>query len=398
MIKIIHIRLARLTPGRVSDTYPFRVAHALFEDAFATAITESGGLDVETIFVDLQPYFPRGPLVSRCGFGTDGPRTVNLPILRELTILLRAVLQVLNWRWRTRGHSRASLATTNYPLAAIAVRMALMLTKIPRIVTLTDLSSFSYSSEKLANVSLWRRPWIRAYARQVASMEQGYNGYVLLSAPMNAVVNPRGVPSVVVEAVFNADNLDLSPGSSEATSVIAHAGTLDRIYGIETLLDSFGDWNHPDAELWLFGRGDMQEEIEARAQTDQRIKYFGFRPRAEVFEALKRADLLVNLRDPALKYTKYSFPSKTLEYMASGTAVATTRLEGIPSSYWPHLIALDHGTPAEISVQLAQIMALSPRERASIGMRAREFVLVETSPRSQGDKVQELIRVVLKGA
>ena len=92
-----------------------------------------------------------------------------------------------------------------------------------------------------------------------------------------------------------------------------------------------------DIELWLFGSGDMEKDITDYCKSDQRIKYFGMVPREKVVKFEKKAKLLVNPRPTNNEFTKYSFPSKTIEYMASGTPLLTTRLPGIPSEYFDHV-------------------------------------------------------------
>lgn len=47
----------------------------------------------------------------------------------------------------------------------------------------------------------------------------------------------------------------------------------------------------------------------------------------------KKATLLINPRPSNEEFTKYSFPSKNLEYMASGTPLLATDLPGIPAEY-----------------------------------------------------------------
>ena len=39
-----------------------------------------------------------------------------------------------------------------------------------------------------------------------------------------------------------------------------------------------------------------------------------------------------------LRTIQYSFPSKTMEYLASGTPSIAYKLEGIPSEYYPFII------------------------------------------------------------
>lgn len=44
----------------------------------------------------------------------------------------------------------------------------------------------------------------------------------------------------------------------------------------------------------------------------------------------KNADVLVNPRQNDDEYTKYSFPSKNIEYLMTGNAVMAYMLDGIP--------------------------------------------------------------------
>lgn len=393
--QIHHLRLA--PPGSSpSAGYPFRVAQELFDDAFSQALSLSGDVIIETSTIDLHAYYPKGPLVYCSQRDSKGRRTLNLPLFREFAIFVRALGDTISWRWRTAGATRASIATTNLPAAAIAVKLGLMGSQVPRIVTLTDLGSFSYSPSKIATMPRWRRVWAAGYAQLLTFLERSFDGYILLSAPMVDVVNPHKAPSVVVEAIYNPESLDLSEAPRAGRRVIAHAGTLDRLYGIDLILEAFGRDPNPDAELWLFGRGDMDADIRLRAAEDPRITYFGFLPREAVFEHLKSADLLVNLRDPTLPYTRYSFPSKMLEYMVSGTPVATTRLPGIPERYWPHLYPIDLGTPETVYQQLSTILNSAPSERRARGTGARNFVLSQTSARTQGAKIHSLIGEVVE--
>ena len=50
----------------------------------------------------------------------------------------------------------------------------------------------------------------------------------------------------------------------------------------------------------------------------------------EIVRLQCEATLLVNPRPSDKEFCKYSFPSKTIEYMASGTPVLMTKLPGVP--------------------------------------------------------------------
>ena len=78
-------------------------------------------------------------------------------------------------------------------------------------------------------------------------------------------------------------------------------------------------------------------------------------PSEQVFEYEKKAKLLVNLRDPSVELTKYAFPSKILEYMSSGSAVLTTKLEGIPNEYFSFINTVDNLTYVEVKNAIEKI-------------------------------------------
>lgn len=54
---------------------------------------------------------------------------------------------------------------------------------------------------------------------------------------------------------------------------------------------------------------------------------------------------------------KYSFPSKTMEYMSTGTPVLTTVLPGMPKEYHPYVYLLEEETADAIAEKLGQIFA-----------------------------------------
>ena len=108
-----------------------------------------------------------------------------------------------------------------------------------------------------------------------------------------------------------------------------YAGALSKRYGIAELIEAFRQTNL-DAQLHIYGFGDFAPELEKIAREDARVCYKGRVSREEILEREREASLLVNVRNPKDEFTAYSFPSKTIEYMASGTPLLTSRLPGIP--------------------------------------------------------------------
>ena len=87
-----------------------------------------------------------------------------------------------------------------------------------------------------------------------------------------------------------------------------------------------------------------------------------------------QAKVLVNFRNPNEKLTRYSFPSKILEYIASGSMVISTRLIGIPEEYFKYVIPVNLDDNKEVLSTLRMVLQLSSEEYVSKCREAIEFV------------------------
>ena len=83
------------------------------------------------------------------------------------------------------------------------------------------------------------------------------------------------------------------------------------------------------------------------------------------------ATILVNPRKNQGEYTKYSFPSKVLEYMSTGTTILMNKLDGIPNDYYNNVLLFN----LNIKDTLKEINMMPIDEIESIGKRAKEWVL-----------------------
>ena len=152
-----------------------------------------------------------------------------------------------------------------------------------------------------------------------------------------------------------------------------YAGTLYKKYGIDTLIEVYEQLD-TDYELWIMGAGDYEEEIKKKAESNPMIKFFGVVSREEVMRREQEASLLLNIRNPKDEYTKYSFPSKMIEYMLSGTPVFTTKLPGFPADYDEYLYYNEEYTQEGLIRDLKKVLSLPEEELKEKGKRASEFV------------------------
>ena len=107
-----------------------------------------------------------------------------------------------------------------------------------------------------------------------------------------------------------------------------YAGILEPVTGIDRLLLAFSQIKNANVRLSISGKGSLETRIRAAAKADSRIEYLGCVPYEEYLSNLKKADVLINPRNMDLPENANNFPSKIMEYLATGKPVISTRFPG----------------------------------------------------------------------
>jgi glycosyltransferase involved in cell wall biosynthesis len=306
---------------------------------------------------------------------------------KQVHLAASLALGALRWRLRTRGRERFVVVDAAYVSALPGV---LAVTRgVTRVAIFADVYTFMADVADASDRSGAR---YRAMRRLVARTYRAVDRFVLLTRQMDAVVNPERRPSIVMEGLVDADMAaaDNVLASKDEHLTVLYSGALRSEYGLANLVEGFRAWDAPDARLVVYGGGDYASAVEAAAAADARVEFRGTVPNAEVVAAQQRAWLLVNPRPADQEFTAYSFPSKNMEYLVSGTAVLTTRLPGMPADYDEHVLTIEGSSAADITSALERAAALGRTELHARGERARQFVLDRKNHSEQGRRIMEL--------
>ncbi|MBR4761807.1 MAG: glycosyltransferase [Clostridia bacterium] len=307
--------------------------------------------------------------------------SVNLPIFRQLSVFLGSFFGVL----------KAKKTADTYVICdclnianAYGMLLAAKVKRIPVITIVTDLPDMLSQGGILRRIN--------------NNFFKSADGFILLTEQMNARVNAKAKPFIVLEGHVDGGLSTVNPANkTEAVSgirQIVYAGSVNEIYGIKNLVDGFILANLDNCELCVFGTGDYVDELEKSAQKYSSVKVMGVCENSAVVSAEQKAALLVNPRPSAPEYTMYSFPSKNMEYMVSGTPVLTTKLPGMPEEYHRYVYLLEDETPMGVSDSLREIFSLSFEERNKKGAAARKFVLENKSSVIQAKKIIDFLKEV----
>lgn len=217
------------------------------------------------------------------------------------------------------------------------------------------------------------------------------DSFVLLTEKMKEPLHVGNKPYVVVEGIHSKNNNLTHKKDQKSKNIVFYSGTLRYIYGIKNLLDAFKLIEDKNTELWICGSGEADEDIKLYAKSDSRIHYFGFCSNAEVSELRAKATVLVNPRHNDGEYTKYSFPSKTMEYLASGIPVVAYKLDGIPDEYDDYLNYVSDNSPEALARKIVEIYDDKSGKYTRRAYEGRMFVIRQKSPSIQAQKVIKMM-------
>ena len=367
-----------------------------FETALIKGFSEHEGTEVTIASAESIAMFPGGNrlflkkrkdvLTERC-FANIIP-AINLPLLKQVGHANGAAKLLKKWlRDNESEQEKCVLLYGIYPAVAQKLLQVCRAHNCKIFALITDVPSTMFTYTKSKN--LLKRMFSGTYRDLAVSLQDQFDGYIYLTRAMSDEVAP-GKPYVVIETIADTKIFD-HVGVVERTSppALMYAGALYKKYGVDLIVDAF-ERTKSGCELWLFGSGDYESEIMDRAKRNPGIRFFGRVSREEVLKREKEASLLLNIRNADDRYTRFSFPSKMVEYMLSGTPLLTTKLEGIPEEYYSCCHTVSERDADKIAEKIDLILA--EYNENDIGEKAQRFVMEQKNARTQAGKLLEFLK------
>lgn len=364
-----------------------------FESALIKGFSQIENLEVTAASAESIAMYPGGNRVilkSRTDKLTPNINTnilfaINLPLIKQITHAKSAAKALKKWLKQNNDcQDKCVLCYGIYPAVVKRIQALCKKNNCKCLAIITDVPSTMFTYTKSKN--LLKRLFSGSYKKSAIALQDKFDGYVYLTENMKDEVAP-GKPYTVVETIADVSIFNNVKKEDKATPpALMYAGALYKKYGVDLIIDAF-EKVKTDCQLWLFGSGDYEEEIIARASKNDKIKFFGRVSRQEVLMREQQASLLLNIRNSDDEYTKYSFPSKMVEYMLSGTPMVTTRLEGIPCEYYNYCYALKERDADKIAAEIDVV--LNDKNLAQTGKNAKKFVEQNKNAFCQAKKIVE---------
>ena len=200
-------------------------------------------------------------------------------------------------------------------------------------------------------------------------------------------------PYSVIEGIADSSKL-VSKVNNATVKTIVYTGTTHIKFGLPLLVEAFEKIPNKDVELIICGYGDYDEQLRILVQKDPRIKFLGKVSHEEAIRIQMNATVLVNPRMNDGEYTKYSFPSKTMEYLQSGVPTIAYKLDGIPDEYDEYINYVPDGSVESLKNTILKIGEDKTGYYLKKADKAKAFVNKEKNYIEQAKKIVSLIQML----
>jgi glycosyltransferase involved in cell wall biosynthesis len=319
---------------------------------------------------------------------------LNLPILRPATVGLAVLGNIL--LWGLRYHSLTKIVYT-YNLTEPPGLFTLLSARLVGAKAVVSLYDINVPGETVP-ASFARRAdfWLQR------KLIPHFDGIVVISTRIVQDFAPRSkfvrIEGGVTEQILHQANGGFNGHSTPRPFfTVVSAGSLKEANGIIELLEAFSLLPNKNLRLRIAGKGPLENLVRKAAQSDPRIEYCGYLTFAQVLQLYASADVLINMRLTRRVRTDYFFPSKMMEYLASGVPVITTCTGHVEEEYADFVFLLKDESPQGLARLIEDVMSLDPALRMEKGRKARAYIQAHGTWEAQGRRVVEFIRSEVLG-
>ena len=311
---------------------------------------------------------------------------INLPGVKQVSRYFSLKKEIKKWLKEQKKDSAILAYAMTNPFVDILAYVKKVRPDIPVCLIVPDLPEYMDMSKKNSLIyNFLKKVQIHSFHKKIYL----FDAFVLLTKYMKRWFREpilyTVIEGIASEELIQRKNLDRHEKS------ILYAGGLTQAYGVIDLADAFTRIDNEEWTLEIYGDGEAQQILKKYARKDRRIHINGVVTNSEIVEKQLSAGILVNPRRNEQKFTKYSFPSKIIEYMSSGTPVIAYKLDGMPNEYMGYFYQVEDGKDG-LKNTIEKVIQLSEEERNAMGVKAKNFIKENKVASSQGKKIYDLLK------
>jgi glycosyltransferase involved in cell wall biosynthesis len=371
-----------------------------FQYQLVRGLALHGIADIEVLSARPLPSYPRSstlwvtPQHERLG---DVPVRLlsfpNVTPLKQIVVGIGVLVGLLRWGWRKRKSRHRVVLTYNLTMPPGA--FTLLGARLARAKAVVSVNDINIPGQTVPASVLWRLD-----VRLQRWLLPKFDGYIAVADQIATDFFP-GRGYVRVEGGVDGAFLDLTRRTHDkapkqtSAFVFAFAGWLNEANGVRVLLSAFRLLREPDFHLRIAGTGPLQGVVEEASRQDARIQFLGMLDSAGVAGLYLTADVLLNVRLTKGIDTRYFFPSKLIEFLASGVPTITTSVAHAKDEFDSLVYVLHDESARGLAELMSFVAARSDHERSTVANRAREYAVTNKTWDVQTAKVAQYLRQVV---
>lgn len=225
----------------------------------------------------------------------------------------------------------------------------------------------------------------RSYTMYLLKGASKLDGFVTLTESLNMLYNQNNKKHITIEGIVES-NPEINEGKVEGQYIFFGGALLPR-YGVYELIEAFKQIEKKDISLIICGHHADERKIYEAIGQDVRIKYLGTLPVKDVLTFEKYAVANINPRPFTQDLDRLSIPSKTLEYLASGSLTISTKNTELEKVFKDCAIWAKSSEVKDIKEALNKVINMEEKERLELAKEAKAIAISHYSI----EKVAELL-------
>ncbi|UZW14942.1 glycosyltransferase [Clostridium pasteurianum] len=182
----------------------------------------------------------------------------------------------------------------------------------------------------------------KVIAKKISNTFRKFDGVVFLSPSM--MDSTKIEKSTLINGgIEEKDFTDFTIPECRNTVNVLYSGLLSEVTGVDLLIkviEIFDFKKYKNVNFFITGKGPLEDKVRNISINNVNVKYCGFLSREEYLSCLKTSNILLNPRNMHLDQNQNNFPSKIIEYIASGRIIVSTKFSG-HKSFTENLILVD---------------------------------------------------------
>lgn len=351
------------------------------------------GAHIEVVAKPVLSTFPHGYRklrVSDCDYIFKNKKIgkslgyINIPFLNKPTFSQYNVL-LEDWYKKNEGEKSIWVYSLTKQMMQVAVNFKNNHQDVKLVLIVPDLLRFCGCNKYYRMMGFQKKN-----IKLVQKLCQSFDRYVLLCENMAKDLGIEEKVYTIMEGIFTSDEDDCVL-CKNVNKTILYTGNLDKRYGIIDLLDAFQLIKDDDYRLWIRGNGNTEIEIKERMKQDKRISLIPQLSKNALLRLEREASLLVNPVSYREEFSKFFFPSKTMDYLASGTPTMMHKLACLPNEYLEYLYLFKNDTPTQMATDIQQFFTSDLTTRTEKGRKASKFIRTEKTAKNQVKKIFDIL-------